>query len=426
MVSKKILTMGYYADFSRFFKQIADETKKINKNIEFLHIDLFLSGYIYSVLNGQKSIYLPVQKSRSAGYSLKKDSNFFKKFITYHQRLVPSLNEEKLINQAEKYFTYINELLSNYQPDLIIISGDSRMPAEILHYLAKQKKIKIACFEQAPLGRTIIDLQGVNANSSFRYLDRETIEGYPVENYHIISQSKWKKYKFFRLVDLILEKFLPFTVPIEQIRPVRKKINYNQYRFLLEDKSKVSESFSGARKLLLVLQVPDDVNMIYHSPWFSSHYKIVKEVANNLPINTILIVREHPLFKRLYEQEMYDYIKDNPKVFFDNSSSLDIAINQSDMVVVNNSTVGLESIEKGKKVVVLGNSYYDFSALCYKYGGGDLNDFLTNALNGIEPEELYREKYLSYLFNHVFIRGHFRDLSGPAPALIAKWIVGNV
>ncbi|MTD26396.1 capsular polysaccharide export protein, LipB/KpsS family [Erwinia sorbitola] len=425
-VSRKILTIGYYADFSRFFKRIADETKKINHNIEFLHVDLFLSGYLYSVFNGQKSVYLPCQKSKAVQTTDVRDDDFYRQFIVYHQRLLPSLNEGELIAQAKKYYHYFNELLSDYQPDLIIVSGDSRMPAEIVHHLALEKDIKIACFEQAPLGRTILDLKGVNANSSFRYLDPQIIEASVSDDYHLPPQAKWKKYKFFRVVDLVVEKFLPFLVPVEQRRPVRHKINNKQYADLLETKSLVAESHPAAKKLLLVLQVPDDVNMIYHSPWFSSHYQIVKQVTENLPENTLLVVREHPLFRQLYEPEMYKYISENDKVFFDNSGSLDQAISQSDLVVVNNSTVGLESIEKGKKVVVLGNSYYDASSLCYKYQGDNLNSLITDALNGPAPDEVYRKKYLSYLFNHVFIRGHFRDLDGPAPGEIAKWIIKNV
>lgn len=425
-MSKKILTVGYYADFSRFFNKIAIETRRIDQNIDFLHIDLFLSGFLYSILHGQKSLYLPLKKGKQKKSSCEPAAEFFKQFIIYHQRLVPSLDEKKLIKQAEKYYHYLDELLLSYQPDLIIISGDSRMPAEIIKYLAVTKKIKVAFFEQAPLGRTMIDLKGVNANASFRTIDSETIHTYTSENYHLPTEAKWKNYKLFRVVDLIIEKFLPFIVPIEQKRPSRHKINNKQYLSLLEKKSLVPEKFSKLKKVLLVLQVPDDVNMIYHSPWFSSHYEIVKKVAENLPDNTLLIVREHPLFKKLYEEEMYYYIEKNEKVFFDNSGGLGNAISNSDLVVVNNSTVGLESIEQGKKVIVLGNSYYDRSDLCYKYNGGDLSTLINEVMECVIPEKSYRDKYLTYLFNHVFIPGHFRDVNGPAPTEIAKWIIKNV
>lgn len=424
---KKILTVGYYADFSKFFKEIDDELSKLSPDYTFLHINLHLSGYLYSLLHNQHSIYLPwvaAHKNKNIKPVVQSEVECF---INYHLKLNPGIDSSKLTAQAAKYYHYFESLLGDYQPDLIIVSGDSRMPVEILQYLAVKHSINIYHFEQAPLGRTILDKQGVNANCSFRDINYAEIEGIngnePIKPFKF---EKWAGYKKYRAIDLLIEKLLPFLQPVEHIRPKRTLVDNTLYQQAMASEFVSKDAIAG-NIYLLVLQVPDDVNMIYHSPHFSNHFEIVKAVHQALPKGSILIVREHPLFKKMYESELYTYIKDNDDIFFDNSARLFDAMNGADVVVVNNSTVGLEAIEIGKPIVILGNAYYDRFPMCYKYDGNDLMTLLVNAAS--EPDEkvlALRKQYLVYLFNHCFIPGHFRDEKGIAPGNIAKWISQNV
>lgn len=428
--SKKIdvLSVGYYADFSRFFDLIAKSTKKLNPNLSFQHINLHLSGQVYSLLHRQRAFYLPCQAQRTVKESLTvedEDAAFYRQFIQYHVRLVPEIAENKLIAQAKKYFIFLKDYLEKTQPKIILLSGDSRMPAEIIRFLAMQMGIKIMYFEQAPLGRTILDPNGVNANCSFR--DPENIISYiePANPVTSTKRKKWSGYKKYRAIDILIERFLPAFQPIEHKRPVRTPVGDEIYQSAVK-KSATASDLSGKKTFLLVLQVPDDVNMVYHSPWFSNHVDIVKAVYQALPEKSALIVREHPLYKRLYESSLYTFIRDNKNVFFDHSESLIQAINECDIVIVNNSTVGLESIELGKMVVVLGNAYYDQSDFCIKYHGENLDGLLRSALEKPLADHAERHRYLSFLFNDKFIDGHFRDVEGPAPDSIAKWINNHV
>jgi len=424
---KKILTVGYYADFSRFFNEIKLETSKISSDYTFYHINLHLSGYIYSMMHGQKSVYLPWASSRHSTDADEYLREYSDRFIKYHITLNPGIDKTKLQHQAAKYYNYFESFLNDYRPDLIIVSGDSRMPVELLQFIASQRSIEILHFEQAPLGRTILDSNGVNANCSCR--DIGTVDLNKVNATDEIvpyKEIKWSGYKKYRFVDIFIEKFLPFIQPIDHVRPKRKIVDKKLY-----DSLQLSR-FPGDNGLnkdvyLLVLQVPDDVNMIYHSPFFSNHYEIVKAVHQALPEDSVLVVREHPLYKQLYEPELYAYINEHRDVFFDCSARLFDAMNAADVVVVNNSTVGLESIEIGKPVVILGNAYYDQFPLCFKYKGENLEQLLVDASCEPTQEDLMRrKKCLVYLFNYYFIPGHFRDFKGPAPANIAKWISENV
>ncbi|WP_152593092.1 hypothetical protein [Jejuia pallidilutea] len=49
--------------------------------------------------------------------------------------------------------------------------------------------------------------------------------------------------------------------------------------------------------------------MIYHSPHFSNHFDIVSSVYKNLPANSSLIIREHPLYQNKYEKKIVQFCK---------------------------------------------------------------------------------------------------------------------
>ena len=121
---------------------------------------------------------------------------------------------------------------------------------------------------------------------------------------------------------------------------------------------------------LLALQDDSDVNMIYHSPYFKNSLELLKGVYNNLPKNTQLIVREHPKQKGRYHKDVYHFINENP-IILDNKTPLSQLIDNVNVVVVNNSTVGIEALLKHKVLVVLGNTYYAFDEICLKLKNDD-------------------------------------------------------
>jgi len=175
---------------------------------------------------------------------------------------------------------------------------------------------------------------------------------------------------------------------------------------------------------LLILQVPYDVNMVYHSPFYTNHFEIVKDVYSNLPLNTQLLVREHPLFKGKYEKELFEFMYQN-KISLD-SDDLYSSINKSDVIIVNNSTVGIEAISKLKTLVILGNSYYDNTNICLKLKEKDnLNNLLSSAIDFV----IDKKNVLSFLddfLNNYLIDGHFRDTKLIASKNIAKEILNDI
>lgn len=170
------------------------------------------------------------------------------------------------------------------------------------------------------------------------------------------------------------------------------------------------------------MQVPMDVNMIYHSPNFKNHYSILKDIYENLPKNSKLILREHPIYKGKYEKELYKYAKSN-NLSFDTNANLKESLNMTDVVIVNNSTVGIEAIAYKKPVVVLGDTYYDYPEICIKYNKeNQLKDVLKKAI-AFKPKEQFINIFLyTFFFNHL-IDGFITDKNLNASDIIAKKVI---
>lgn len=384
-----ILAIGYYDDYNRFFKKIKEGF--INKAIEvdFKYINIYPSGFFYGLMNGFESslpisfvAWIKVFFNKEI-YKSHVNSNFYKGVnldkVTMFERDLNNFNDKQvkfLKLQACAYIDIIEKIFSKYNPEISIISDDSRLVIEIVKYFSLQNNIKIFYFEQGPFGTTILDKEGVNANASVRnykckydFVDKDE-KLKQINNF--LSKNKVMKYKrvvFYRGFDYIYEYIFNKTIfyPIDLTVPKCKYIDKKIYKNLKSlKKFNISQIDDSVINILLILQVPSDVNLIYHSPFYKNHFELTKAVIDSIPVNSNLIIREHPLYKSKYEPELYELIRNNKNIYIDDNSNLNDLFNNVSLVIVNNSTVGIESIAKLKNTIVLGNSYYDNNEICFK------------------------------------------------------------
>jgi len=420
---KTIIAIGYYDDFARFFLEIKKDFYS-DKNIKFYYLSLYLSGFLYFLARFQKVTSISLKaciksllKNKKYKNLLSIDSDAYKGFnlndiVKYHLRLNPAL-EVKLKKQAMSYIDILENSLNKIKPDYIILSGDSRMSIEILDKLASNKNIPTFHFEQGPFGTTILDNKGVNANASFRNklvvnknLTVKEKQDKVNQFFKRTRPSKYKRNSIYRGSDYIFQ-FLTKKInllPPDIILPSKPKVQKTIYKEIKENTNKVIES---KRIFLLILQVPEDVNMVYHSPFYDKHSDIVKDIYNNLPEGANLLVREHPLYKGKYEQELYSFMvqKNIPL----DQDGLYQSIAQASVVIVNNSTVGIEAISQLKSVVVLGHSYYDNDLICLKLKEqSQLKEVLIKSIN-FKPNNEDVINFLFYFTQNILIDGHFRD-----------------
>ncbi len=447
---KKILAIGYYDDYARFFLYIEKELKLAKTNLSFCYINIYLSGFLYTLFNKfrittlisykagfnvwlYKKKYLKcIEKIDYKGVDLNEITKFDTKLNNYDDNKINSL---KL--QACAYIDIVIDIFESYKPDLLLLSDDSRLVIEIMNHFAKFYEVKVLYFEQGPFGTTIFDNKGVNANASIRDVKLDASElnfsEKSVKIINFLERTKSKNYRripFYRGMDYIAQFILSKTsfFPIDLKNGKIKVVNKDLYSLVLDKKINLKILDENDKlNILLVLQVPFDVNLVYHSPLFENHYEIVKNVHEAMPSNCNLIIREHPLYKSRYEKELYEMIKNEPNVYIDVESKLNEMILKSSMVVVNNSTVGIESIAKFKNTIVLGNSYYDKEEICFKLKRKE--DLKLTILEAFSSQ-LNKNIIIDYLHKLCFdflIVGHYRDsdLKNLSKNIVSK-IINNL
>lgn len=429
----KILAIGYYDDFARFFLEIKRELKVGRRSVEFRYFSLYLSGFLYFLVRMQSVIFLPLvvrllvlrhkkayQKEIELGVcqGINLDD-----IIRYHL-LLDKKDRQALLMQAVGYIHYYQRYLMAYNPDVLLLSGDSRMSVQILDALAKQKRIRTYYFEQGPFGTTTWDSAGVNANASIRQYKNFPMVADAEKVVMSFLQRKrramYKRNPIYRISDygyqIIFSQLglLPVDIKMEM-----------QWQRSTVDYSAISINAEQQREntILLVLQVPYDVNMVFHSPLYDKHADIVKDVFNCLPKGYRLLVREHPLYKGRYENELYAFMKDNAIEM--DGLALAASMQNANVVVVNNSTVGIEAIAINKPTVILGDCYYDSADIALKITQREQLPLLLQQATTYQVDKEKAMQFLHYFLFEFLVDGHFRDKNLIAPKMIALKVLNN-
>ncbi|MDP5081570.1 MAG: hypothetical protein NWP87_02860 [Winogradskyella sp.] len=417
----KILCLSTLDKFSRFYLDIERQLCIHNKtNISLKIYSIYLSGFLYTFIRFKFSCWISVKawllvRRKKAYYKkLIKETTQYKGVlyndcIQFHIGLNKNISSTSLQLQALAYLDIFDHIFTKEQPDFLISIGDSRLCIEIAVALAKKKNIQIYYIEQGPFNTTFFDSEGVNANLSMRNrtdFNSNTKSNF-TSDFNLNSKSiKYKRSPIYRGLDILLMSLF------ERCRVYPPDLRFTDLNSSGFHKSKPRKSIAIKKShhpiMLLILQVPLDVNMIYHSPIFKSHTEIIKNIYANLPIKTKLLVREHPLYINKYERSLYDFVKAND-ISIDNNTSLKTALKKANVVIVNNSTVGIEAILNYKTTVVLGNAFYDCAPICLKLKTIDELGILLEKALSYSPNKEAINHFKNLLFTKVLLEGNIAD-----------------
>lgn len=423
----KVLCIGYYDKFSRFFLYVKKEFCSENQNVSITILSTYISGFLYSFLRLQSSSWISAKAWWKASKSRKTYLQLLAKNTTYKgfdiEKLLANHRQPRnsLRCQAMAYIDILEKKVND--ADYLLMIGDLRLPFEIAKQWANKKNIPTFFIEQGPYATTIVDKKGVNANASIR--------GFlPSKNEDIVKQKfvekcihrqrpqKYFRSPLYRGLDYTLEFLLMKTA----VFPPDLKVHHPIFSQKKHKKTTDIQIDIYENVFLLIAQVPFDVNMTHHSPHYKNHADILRDVHQSLPKNSALIVREHPIFAGKYEKKFYDYIQQHESVFVDNTTLLSSVLTKADVVIVNNSTVGLEAIAQQKSVVVLANSYYDSSEICLKMTQREeLPKLLQKALN-FQPDKHQVTDFLFQFFTHQAVEGFVTDKNLKAAKGVYQYI----
>jgi len=268
-----------------------------------------------------------------------------------------------------KTFAYIN-FLRYYaalgdQCEKMLIWNGGKFRQRIALEVAKLKEIKVFYFENGLLPNTIVfDDKGINYENS---VPREL--------------SFFKKY----------------SSNVELPKELVPRIGKGNQKFV-GDKEGLPEKY-----IFVPFQVDYDTQVISHSHWIKNMrmlFDVIEKVSENSEYHFVL--KEHPSSGVEYE-DLYTRVNHIPNVSFKNTYSTQELIEKSLAVITINSTVGMESLLFHRKVIVLGDAFYNIEGITYEARDQKALLEIIDTIEVLKLDTKLIDNFLKYLYNDYLI-----------------------
>lgn len=257
-----------------------------------------------------------------------------------------------------------DSFLEKKKPDLIVMWNDEKWHQSILKPYCEKYNIKTIYMENGVFPETVtMDRKGVNYNNSLpRGADF---------------------YRTFEANDIARS-----DIPLSET--------------VIEESDRKKDRL----RVYVPFQVDYDTQIISHSPWIKSMedlFSVIYDISNRNS-NLSFVVKEHPKSSRQYNT----YHKISESISFCNDKASDALIEESDIVITVNSTVGLEALFSGKKVITLGKAFYNIDGLAINVSGSDeLEKVILN--KEIQPDSKLVSSFRRYLKAEYYLKGNWRN-----------------
>lgn len=284
----------------------------------------------------------------------------------YETNEISEIDRQKYFKLYNKYCIYLEKIFDAYSCDIAVLPGEFRLFEQALLTTLKTRKSssKILYMEAGPPGYTYFDPEGVNANASFAItgnnpttqlinnkstpLTQTTSPLHqPSRNLFLILDILWLLViKTFNDILDLKEYWVAFLNRLKRLKSVKNNNN----------KLNASNIDNSYERILFLGQVKNDVNNTHFGVSASILQQNLSELLHS-DLNIHLIWRDHPL-ERL--GSLFDYLNVNfpRRVLRGSNLLLKVELSTCQGVVTVNSNAGLEALESGIPVRLLGKSYY--------------------------------------------------------------------
>ncbi|CAM4005190.1 MULTISPECIES: capsular polysaccharide export protein, LipB/KpsS family [Pseudoalteromonas] len=280
-----------------------------------------------------------------------------------------------LMNVVERcrYAKYL-ALFKKEQATHLVIWNGHKLPNVTVVNAAKKLGISVIYYENGLLpNTTCLDPKGVNYASS---IQRE---------------------KHFYL------DIAPSKTVVCEASELTARVNHRKRKAFMKSKL-------PARYIFVPFQVPHDTQLVCYSPWVNSMEMLFTEVMTaieklNDP-DLKVVFKEHPSWHKHYSH-LY---KKHPQAVFANGNMAADLINNAEYVITINSTVGLEALLLGRRVITLGQACYNIDELVLHAGNSEeLIKRILLMSQGWQFNPQLRDQFFNYLKHVYSIEGRWQD-----------------
>jgi Capsule polysaccharide biosynthesis protein len=358
-----------------------------------------------------------------------KRANYLHQFGTPYSRA-------ELIAHVQTRFEMIERFVDGFNPDLVIFPVDvGPSSALILERVAKHRGIPIFVPISSKIGsyHTFIDTvfsEAKNIEQRFNALQA----GQPSSN---LTKAK-DLIATFRQGSIIpsylqgvttdnFEKKLPFKSALGKTGDIlrsrsskaifRKKhgelFNLSQLEYDLDRAAGYYRRFrlrygkffenivAGEPFVFFPFHVEPELALILYAPFHTHQSSIVQNVAQSLPWNTCLYVKEHPQAIGVKDLGFYKRVKSTPNVrmIYPHISSRALIAGSKGVVTIT-GTAGMEAMLMNKPTVTLGNVFYNFVPKLVKRAKSieELPE-LVRQFDSFQPDERVLETFVTAILD---------------------------
>lgn len=181
--------------------------------------------------------------------------------------------------------------------------------------------------------------------------------------------------------------------------------------------------------IFVPFQVNTDSQVILFSPWIKDMMDLVdqlEQVSQNLGADMPNIVfKPHPACDQDYNALISQY-RDHEKLHFDTQTPTPVLIQHADAVATINSTVGIESLLLDKKLITMGQAFYQLPELALTaHSQQALSDCLQQVQNW-QPNQVLRSAFFNYLANDYQVAGRWQEASNEHLSTCAAKLVSLI
>ncbi len=320
--------------------------------------------YLFLKFSGEKCWLINKLKSDKLEENLKNINNTI-------EVKTKCMTLKEAYKEAEATYNLIDLLYKKYQFRYVFIWNGCKVVDIICKNFAENNNIKKCFFEIANIpGKIFVDHKGTNKQSSIfehpELLDSMNTDNKGSYNEWLNNYLEIKKGNFIlpqskrksRVLNIISSSINIFANKLNIT--FTNKIYITNFKKNFESKSdNGSMYFDNVIKnkyIFVPLQVSNDTQVIINSD--VGLYKLIDTALDNGRKNNLsVVIKPHPAEKNIKileyireKQQKYDVVITN-----DNTFKL---IENAEYVITINSTVGLEAMICGKKVIILGNAIY--------------------------------------------------------------------
>lgn len=309
--------------------------------------------------------------------------------------------------------TWLERTHKNYEFDTILCFGDCRHLHQEAKRWAKGKNIRFIAFEEGYVRPHFITAEegGVNAFSS---LPRDpafyrSLPDVPAEVEESLQCSTVKRITHAALYYLAgwmcrnefhqyrhHKSFSPWYEARCWIRAYWRK---HRYDFLQRSVLSRLQSELAQRYYLTILQVYNDSQIQYHSPYSDVRdyiEEVITSFAEKAPLDVFLVIKHHPMDRghRLYRpliKRLCDVYNLADRVIYVHDLPMPDLLKYAKAVVTINSTAGISALTHEKPLIVMGEALYDITGMTYQ---GDLDNFW---ITDFQPDRALFKKFRAHM-----------------------------